>query len=158
MPEPSRFHTAILPHPTRKASAAYAEAPSLAFTALLLRCFGLGRIRLRELAPEAVYATRGVDQLLFAREERVARRADFQHDVALMGGARLEVRAASALDSNFLVMRMDLFLRHFVFLVGPGRLAVRLQTGEFTVTSKGLTRYRLDLRERAFGANSLSSF
>ena len=55
---------------------------------------GVGR---GELAAEALDAAGGVDQLLLAGEERVAGGADFDDDVALVGGARLEVVAAGAL-------------------------------------------------------------
>ena len=39
------------------------------------------------LAAEAFDASGGIDQLLFAGEERVAIRADFQVDIALMRGS-----------------------------------------------------------------------
>jgi hypothetical protein len=44
---------------------------------------------------------------------------------------------------------VNLFLRHCFSFVWPGRLAVRLQTGLFTVTSKGLTRHRLAMSKPA---------
>src|SRR6185437_9127953 len=69
------------------------------FGSRLLRGFGLlAFIGLRELAAEAFDTAGGVDQLLLAGEERVAGIADFDDDVALVGGARYELVAAGALD------------------------------------------------------------
>jgi hypothetical protein len=48
---------------------------------------------------EAIDASRGIDQLLFAGEERVASRANFDVQVALLGRAGLECLAASAGNS-----------------------------------------------------------
>ena len=48
---------------------------------------------------EAIDASRGIDQLLFAGEERVASRANFDVQVALFSGAGLERLAASAGNS-----------------------------------------------------------
>ena len=48
---------------------------------------------------EAIDASRGIDQLLFAGEERVASRANFDVQVALLRGAGLERFAASAGNS-----------------------------------------------------------
>ena len=48
---------------------------------------------------EAIDASRGIDQLLFAGEERVASRANFDVQVALLGRAGLECFAASAGNS-----------------------------------------------------------
>ena len=45
---------------------------------------------------ETIYASGGIDQLLFAGEERVAGRANFDVQVALLGRAGLECLAASA--------------------------------------------------------------
>ena len=73
---------------------------------------GLRCIRLGELAAEPVYTSRGVDQLLLAGKERVAGGADFEDDVALVGGARLEDRAAGALDVDVLVLRVNPLLCH----------------------------------------------
>ena len=65
----------------------------------LLGCgFGLACVGLGELAAEALDAACGVDQLLLAGEERVAGGADFEDDVALVGGAGLKVSSAGALD------------------------------------------------------------
>jgi len=66
------------------------------------------------LAAEALDASGGVDQLLFAGEKRVAVGADFQMDIALMrrsGGKRVP---ASAHDADFVVCGMNLF-----FHLGP---------------------------------------
>ncbi len=48
---------------------------------------------------ESIYASGGVDQLLFAGEERVSSRANFDVQVALLGRAGLECIAASAGNS-----------------------------------------------------------
>ncbi len=65
-------------------------------------------------------------------------------DVALVGGARLEVGAAGALDGDVVVVRVNAFFGMLQDpLLWPGRLAVRLRTGLVTVTSKGLSRCRL---------------
>ena len=50
---------------------------------------------------EAIDASRGIDQLLFAGEERVASRANFDVQVALLGRARLKRLAASARNIYF---------------------------------------------------------
>ena len=49
---------------------------------------------------EAIDASRGIDQLLFAGEEWVTRRANFDVQVALLGRASLERLAARACNSN----------------------------------------------------------
>src|SRR5438045_5506018 len=75
---------------------------------------GRGRFRLLAVAlVEAVNAARRVNQLLLAREERVALRADFDVDVALLRRARLERAAAGAVDVRRVVVGMDSLL-HFV--------------------------------------------
>ena len=76
---------------------------------LLCRLTGL-----RILAPEPLYASRRVDQALLARKERVANRADFHVDVALMGRTRLKVVSAGANHSHRGIIRMNLFLGHLV--------------------------------------------
>jgi len=48
---------------------------------------GLAGVGAGDLAAEALDAAGGIDQLLLAGEERVALRADFDDDVALVGGA-----------------------------------------------------------------------
>jgi len=75
---------------------------------------GRGRFRLLAVAlVEAVDAARRVNQLLLAREERVALRADFDVDVALLRRARLERAAAGAVDVRRVVVGMNSLL-HFV--------------------------------------------
>ena len=57
---------------------------------------------------EALDATRGVDQLLFAGEERVAVRADFDAEhVAFDGRARLERIAAGAVHRYRMIVGMN---------------------------------------------------
>jgi hypothetical protein len=60
-----------------------------------------GRWFLAVALVEAIDASRGIDQLLFAGEERVAGRANFDVQVALLGRARLERLAASAANIYF---------------------------------------------------------
>ena len=64
-----------------------------------------------EALVEALDASAGIDQLLLAREERVALGADFNLDV-LLGGEHLDDVAAVAGDRGFLAVRMDAFLCH----------------------------------------------
>ena len=71
-----------------------------------------GCVALLVLELEALDATRGVDHLLLAGEEGVAVGADFEDDVALVGGAGLEVVAARAAHGGFVVLRMNASLRH----------------------------------------------
>ena len=60
---------------------------------------GFGGCFLAIALVEAIDASRGIDQLLFAGEERVTRRANFDVQVALFSGARLERLAAGAGNS-----------------------------------------------------------
>src|SRR5580700_8869452 len=60
--------------------------------------FGFAGVGFVEFAAEALDAAGGVDQLLLAGEERVAGGADFDDDVALVGGAGLKGRSAGAFD------------------------------------------------------------
>jgi hypothetical protein len=64
------------------------------------------------LAAEALDTACGVDQLLLAGKERVARSADFDDDVALVGGAGLKCIPARALDVDFLVLRVNSLFWH----------------------------------------------
>jgi hypothetical protein len=57
---------------------------------------GLGGWFLAIALVEAINASGGIDQLLFAGKEGVASRANFDVQVALLGGAGLECLAASA--------------------------------------------------------------
>ena len=69
-----------------------------------------------DLAAEALDAACGVDQLLLAGKERVAGSADFDDDVALVGGAGLELVAAGALDVDVVVLGVNSFFWHGVVL------------------------------------------
>src|SRR3954463_3864338 len=60
-------------------------------------------VRLRVLAVKALDAAGRIYQLLFAGEERVAIRADFQPDVALVGGTGSEHVAARAMHAHFVI-------------------------------------------------------
>jgi hypothetical protein len=103
--EKSRWTTVI-----EKASAE-AEAYLIPRTELLGRnCFaGIGS---GVLAAEAFDAASGIDKLLLAGEKRVALRTDFDVDVALVGGASDEVRAAGALDVNLAIAWVNSFFWH----------------------------------------------
>ena len=82
---------------------------------------GLGSLgRLGVLAAEALDAARGVNQLLLAGEERVAIRADFQVDIALVGGSRSKAVPAGAHDAYLVVSGMDLLFHCKTFLGSPG--------------------------------------
>jgi len=69
--------------------------------------FGLAGVALGVLAAEALDATGGVHELLFAGEEGVAGGADFDADVALVGGTGHKCVAAGAVHAGFVVSRMD---------------------------------------------------
>ena len=72
-----------------------------------------GRRFLSVTLVEAVNASRGVDQLLLAREERVTSRADFYVQVALLGGSGGERLAAGAGNINIDVFRMNSWFHYF---------------------------------------------
>ena len=82
---------------------------------LLLGLCRLGRfggfVRLGSLLVfprETFHASRRVDELLFAREERMALRADFYpHQRRFISRARLERAAAGAMDGNFVIIGVD---------------------------------------------------
>ena len=77
---------------------------------------GLGGWFLAVTLVETIHASGGIDQLLFAGEERVASRANFDVQVALLGRARLERLAASAGNIYFDVFWVNSWfhLRHFL--------------------------------------------
>src|SRR5262245_64153784 len=89
--------------------------PLLSFCSLLAAFRGLGA----ELLREPLHAPFGIDQLLPAREERVAVRADFEVQLGL-GRARLPRRAARAARLDDMVLRVDAFL-HGELLRVPGK-------------------------------------
>ena len=64
-----------------------------------------------EALVEALDASAGIDQLLLAREERVALGADFNLDV-LLRGKHLDDVAAVAGDRGLFAVRMDAFSCH----------------------------------------------
>jgi len=55
---------------------------------------------------KAVDASRGIDELLLAGEKRMARRANFNVQVAILGGTSLKALAARAGNRDFLILRM----------------------------------------------------
>src|SRR5215217_4909905 len=78
---------------------------------------------------EAIDASCGIDQLLFAGKEWVASRADFNVQVSLLGRARLKRLAASAGNCNIDVFRVNSWFHlslHHSLWAAPGR---SLQTG-----------------------------
>ena len=70
------------------------------------------RIGLGIFAAEPLDAASRVNKALLAGEERVASRADFHVNVALMGRTGLEVISAGAHNPHRVVFGMDLFLGH----------------------------------------------
>src|SRR5437879_5355332 len=72
----------------------------LLFASLLFASLGV-------LAAEALDATSGVHQFLLAGEKRMAARADFYVNVALMGRTRRKGAAARAMHAHFVVCRMN---------------------------------------------------
>jgi hypothetical protein len=76
----------------------------------LLRCGSAFRWSLLAVALiETIHASRRVNQLLLAREKRMASRADFDVQVALLGGASLKRFAAGARNSNLGIVWMNLW-------------------------------------------------
>ena len=69
---------------------------------LFLFAFGL-----RVLAAEALDAARGVEYLLLAGEERVAGRADFDADIALMGRPGQKGITACAMHTRLMVIGVN---------------------------------------------------
>ena len=65
------------------------------------------------LAAEALDASGSIDQLLLAREERVAVGTDFYVDVAVVRGTRSEAVATGTDNIDVVVIRMDSSFRHF---------------------------------------------
>ena len=57
---------------------------------------------------KAVDASCGVDELLFAREKRMAVRADlYSHEIRFISRARFERTAAGAMNRYFMIIRVD---------------------------------------------------
>ena len=83
---------------------------------LLCGCCRFGSGFLSIALVEAIDASRGIDQLLFAGEERVACRTDFDVQIAFLGRASFERLATSATNGNFDVFWVNswfhLTLRH----------------------------------------------
>ena len=50
---------------------------------------------------EAIYASGGIDELLFTGKERVAGRTDFDVQITFLGRARFECLSARATDGYF---------------------------------------------------------
>ena len=72
--------------------------------------------RLGVFAAEALHSARGINQFLFAGEERVAVRADFHRDIALMRGTCSEIITARAMDAYRFVCGMNTSLHDLVNL------------------------------------------
>jgi len=72
------------------------------------------------LAAEALDASGGVDQLLFAGEKRVAVGADFQMNIALMRGSGGKRVPAGTHDADFVVCGMDFFFHLGSSFESPG--------------------------------------
>ena len=86
----------------RKASRRRLSTQKTNFKFLLLFHF-----LLRVFAAEALYAAGGVQQLLFAGKEGMAIGADFDVNIALMGGAGGETMSTRALHPYFVVCGMN---------------------------------------------------
>jgi hypothetical protein len=69
------------------------------------------------LPAEALYAPGGINQTLLAGEKRVANRADFNVNIALMSRTGLKIVSACAHHAHCAVIGVDFFLRHL--LKGP---------------------------------------
>ena len=67
----------------------------------------LRRLHLGVLPPEPFHSAGGIQQLLLARKEGMAIRADFNVDVSPMGRARRKAVAARAHDADFVISGMD---------------------------------------------------
>jgi hypothetical protein len=89
---------------------------AIALIELLCGCCRIGSRFLSITLVEAIDASRGIDQLLFAGEERVASRTNFDVQIAFLRRASLESLAASAANGNFDVFWVNswfhLILRH----------------------------------------------
>ena len=107
---------------------------------------GLGGWFLAVTLVETIYASGGIDQLLFTGEERMASRANFDVQVTFLGGASLEGLAARATDRNFNVFWMNswfhfvtLYRRHHAAFSKRDMIGVRARivkfTGQFRVVS-----------------------
>src|SRR5690348_9643397 len=109
--------TAILPIAHTKQRPPQRGGPSQTLSPLLL--FGAGGFLV--FPAEALHASGGVHQLLLAGKERVAIRADFQADIALVGGPGGKCIAARTVHADFFILGMDSCL-HFAsepFAVKP---------------------------------------
>jgi hypothetical protein len=84
----------------------------LGFGFCLRSGFGLLGVGCGELAAEAVDATGCVYELLLSGEEGVAGGADFDDDRTFVGGARVELITAGALDVRVFVLGVNSCLRH----------------------------------------------
>src|SRR6266852_7241143 len=90
-----------------------------------LGCWGLGRGLLAIAPIESIDAAGGVDQLLLARKERMAGRADFHVQFAFTSRTRLESLATGTGHCYLIVFRMNsgfhffltLYSSHFVCVI-----------------------------------------
>jgi hypothetical protein len=72
---------------------------------------------------EAIYASCGIDQLLFTREEGVAGRTDFDVQVALFGGAGLERLAAGAANGYLVIFGVNSWFHLTLVTLYSGEVA-----------------------------------
>jgi len=77
-----------------------------------LLCWSCLARRFGVLAAEPLHASCRVNQALLAGEERVAVRADFHVDVALVGRPGLKIVSAGAHNAYRCVIWVDFFLGH----------------------------------------------
>src|SRR5204863_1199521 len=80
---------------------------------LFLLCGGLCSGAAPVFAAETLHAAGRIHQLLLAGKERMAARADFYVDVALVGGTGGESTAAGAMHAHFVVRGMNGCLHGF---------------------------------------------
>jgi hypothetical protein len=81
-----------------------------------LGLLGFCLVGLSVLAAEALDASGGIDQLLLAGEKRVAIRADFEVNIALMGGSGGKRVPAGAHHADFVICGMNLLFHSKAFL------------------------------------------
>ena len=113
---------------------------------------------------EAIDASRGIDQLLFAGEERVASRANFDVQVALLGRAGLERLAASAGNSYIDVFWVNSWFHLVTFyrrhagrifkqdMIGACAVGRQAWTGEDLITADytdSVTDFSFDIWRRS---------
>src|SRR5580658_5857662 len=112
---PGLSHTSILLAPAKQSPRRLARAEFTGLSGLIRgkdlvlrrRLGGLGRRVLGVLAAEALHSSGSIHQLLLARKERMAGRADFYADITLVGGPGNKRIAARAMHAHFVISGMN---------------------------------------------------